>query len=258
MCRSPPRPRPGSAARRDAGAFGRGRGAPRAGQRAAANRHRRARRADARRRLVEAGDEQRLRLREQLRGARNDSSTCRTSWPRPPLAATARRPPHSSSSSTNSTARADLARFAQGVHPKALIQHGLAVALGELAGQAMVPVALEVPTRRFAAPQEAAVFFLCSEALTNVAKYADASSVSIDVVEVGSRLVVCVADDGRGGANPVRGSGLRGLADRVEALGGTLSVTSKLGMGARSRSRAADRDGGLVTAAGAECSRRWP
>ena len=92
---------------------------------------------------------------------------------------------------------------------------------------------LDVPSRRFPAPHEAAVFFLCSEALANVAKYARASGARIEVAATGSGLLVRVADDGRGGADPGRGTGLRGLADRVEALGGTLSLTSPRGVGTR-------------------------
>ena len=76
--------------------------------------------------------------------------------------------------------RADLARFAQGVHPRALTEHGLAEALRELADQAAVPVAVDVPPRRFPAPQEAAAYFVCSEALANVAKYAEATRASIE------------------------------------------------------------------------------
>jgi len=74
---------------------------------------------------------------------------------------------------------------------------------------------------------------VCSEGLANVAKYADASRVSIEVSTSGTRLVVRVADDGVGGADPARGSGLLGLADRVEAMGGAMSVTSPLGSGTR-------------------------
>ncbi len=191
--------------------------------------------ADSRRRLVEAGDEQRRRLREQLRcGA--EQALADVSRELAAIAAC-----HESETAAAvvelvdelNAARIDLARFAQGVHPKALTEHGLSEAIGELAGQAAVPVAVDVPSRRFPAPQEAAVFFVCSEALANVAKYAEASGVSIDVAEAGPRLVVRVADDGRGGADPARGSGLRGLADRVEALGGRLSVRSPLGAGTR-------------------------
>lgn len=191
--------------------------------------------AASRRRLVEAGDEQRRRLREQLRGGAEQALA---EVSRELAALDAGREGEKASAlavlvDELDAARTDLARFAQGVHPKALTQHGLAVALGELAGQAALPVAVDVPSRRFPAAQEAAVFFVCSEALANVAKHAEASGVSIDVAEARPRLVVRVADDGRGGADPTRGSGLRGLADRVEALGGTLSVRSTLGAGTR-------------------------
>ena len=191
--------------------------------------------AASRRRLVEAGDEQRRRLREKLRGGA-EQTLAQVSRELAGLAA--RRGGETAAALSElvdelDAARTDLARFAQGVHPKALTEHGLSAALGELADQAAVPIAVAVPLRRFPAPQEAAVFFVCSEALANVAKYAEASGVSIDVAEAGPRLVVRVADDGRGGADPARGSGLRGLADRVEALGGTLSVHSPLGAGTR-------------------------
>jgi signal transduction histidine kinase len=191
--------------------------------------------AASRRRLVEAGDEQRRRLREELRGG----AERRLSDVSDDLAALAlgRQDEAGDALATLMTeldeARADLARFAQGVHPRSLTDGGLEPALGELAQQAAVPVVLDVPSRRFPAPHEAAVFFLCSEALANVAKYAGASGARIDVTATAAGLVVRVADDGRGGADPRRGSGLRGLADRVEALGGTLSLTSPLGAGTR-------------------------
>jgi len=191
--------------------------------------------AASRRRLVEAGDEQRRRLREQLRGGAEQTLA---EVSRELAAIAACREGETAAALVElvdelDAARIDLARFAQGVHPKALTEHGLSEALGELAGQAAVPVAVDVPSRRFPAPQEVAAFFVCSEALANVAKYAEASGVSIEVAEAGPRLIVCVADDGHGGADMARGSGLRGLADRVEALGGRLSVTSPLGAGTR-------------------------
>ena len=80
---------------------------------------------------------------------------------------------------------------------------------------------------------EAAAYFVCAEALANVAKYAQASRVSVHVAHHDSRLEVAVSDDGVGGADPNLGSGLRGLADRVEALGGRLSVESPRGAGTR-------------------------
>jgi signal transduction histidine kinase len=192
--------------------------------------------AASRRRLVEAGDEQRRRLREQLRGGA-ERGLAHVSHELAELAASR----HGEAGDTLASvvteldaARTDLARFAQGVHPRSLTEGGgLESALGELAEQAAVPVVLDVPSHRFPAPQEAALFFVCSEGLANVAKYAEASGARIDVAATGSRLVVRLVDDGRGGADPVRGSGLRGLADRVEALGGRLLVTSPLGAGTR-------------------------
>jgi signal transduction histidine kinase len=191
--------------------------------------------AESRRRLVEAGDEQRRRLREQLRAGAEQRLREVSSE----LAGLAAERSEETAGALRTleaeleAARADLARFAQGVHPRALTEHGLRRALRELADQAAVPVALDVPAGRYPGAQEAAVFFLCSEALANVAKYASASRVRIQVTALGPRLVVRVTDDGRGGADPAGGSGLRGLADRVEALGGTLSVRSPAGAGTR-------------------------
>jgi signal transduction histidine kinase len=130
-------------------------------------------------------------------------------------------------------ARAELLRFARGVHPRSLTEGGLSKALDELVAQAAVPVRLQVPARRFPPAQEAAAFFLCSEGLANVAKYAGGASADIAVRATPSGLVVRVADDGPGGADLALGSGLRGLADRVDALGGTLRVDSRAGAGTR-------------------------
>jgi signal transduction histidine kinase len=189
----------------------------------------------SRRRLVEAGDEQRRRLREQLRGGAEQGLADVSSY-LSALAASGQGETVSAISELVAeldAARTDLARFAQGVHPRSLTEHGLHSALCELADQAAVPVVFDVPSRRFPAPKEAAIFFVCSEGLANVAKYARASAARIDIMANGSRLVVHVVDDGRGGADPSRGSGLRGLADRVEALGGALSVESRPGAGTR-------------------------
>ena len=82
------------------------------------------------------------------------------------------------------------------------------------------------PQERFAATLEVAAYYVVAEALTNVAKHADASQARVDARVEGRRLVVTVADDGRGGANPRGGTGLRGLTDRVEALRGTLDITT--------------------------------
>ena len=129
--------------------------------------------------------------------------------------------------------RAELSDLARGIHPSALTTGGLATALAELAHRALVPVQVSVDARRFPAAVEAAAYFVCAEALTNVAKYACASFVRIDVHRDTGRLVVEIVDDGVGGADPGRGSGMRGLADRVEALGGEFSVHSPAGTGTR-------------------------
>jgi hypothetical protein len=130
-------------------------------------------------------------------------------------------------------ARAALTRFGRGVHPRTLTEAGLAVALAELSVRCPVPVQVTVPEQRLAPVVEVAVYYLCAEALTNVAKYAQASQAGIEVQRQAEIVVVEVWDDGIGGADPAGGSGLRGLADRVEALQGTLRVQSPQGEGTR-------------------------
>ena len=117
-----------------------------------------------------------------------------------------------------------------------LSRHGLAPALDGLAARAPVPVTLEAGgAERLPAPVESAAYFVVAEALVNVAKYAGATQASVRVARSGDRLTVDVADDGVGGADAERGSGLRGLADRVAALDGTLTVDSPVGGGTRLR-----------------------
>ena len=128
-------------------------------------------------------------------------------------------------------ALADLLRFAQGIHPHTLAERGLRGALFELAGRSALEVSLDVTPDRFGGLQETAAYFVCSEGLANVAKYAAGADVRIAVSSSGRSLEVRVDDDGPGGADPARGSGLRGLADRVEALGGRLRVKSPPGAG---------------------------
>jgi signal transduction histidine kinase len=105
--------------------------------------------------------------------------------------------------------------------------------MGALAARSPVRIELEVSARRMGPEAEAAAYFLCSEALTNVAKYASASRVTIRIEAAEGLLRVAVTDDGIGGADLARGSGLRGLRDRVETLGGTLRVESGRGLGTR-------------------------
>ena len=126
----------------------------------------------------------------------------------------------------------ELRELARGLHPAVLSDHGLRAAVEMLAGRAPVPVEIDaVPEARLPEPVEAAAYYLIAEALTNVAKYARAATVRVRVVARDGRLEVEVADDGAGGADPAAGSGLRGLADRVEALGGTLEIVSPAGAG---------------------------
>jgi PAS domain S-box-containing protein len=124
-------------------------------------------------------------------------------------------------------ALAELRELARGIHPAILTEGGLAPALNGLVRRSAVPAAVTaVPAQRFPAPVEAAAYFLIAEGLTNAARHAGAQRVEVDVQAAGDdRLVVEVRDDGAGGADP-EGGGLRGLADRLAVLGGTLSVSS--------------------------------
>jgi signal transduction histidine kinase len=126
----------------------------------------------------------------------------------------------------------ELRELSQGIHPGILTERGLGAALQELAYRAPVPVDVSVALEnRLPEHVEAAAYFVVTEALANAAKYASASSVSVRVARQNGLAVVNVEDDGVGGANADNGSGLRGLTDRVEALGGRLSVDSPPGAG---------------------------
>jgi PAS domain S-box-containing protein len=130
----------------------------------------------------------------------------------------------------------ELRELARGIHPAVLTDRGLPAALEALAARAPVPVELSTNLAdRLPPPVEAAAYFVVAEALTNVAKYAAATEVRVSAQRNDGRVVVEVADDGVGGADPTRGSGLRGLADRVEALEGRLDVQSTEGGGTRVR-----------------------
>ncbi|HWM57992.1 MAG TPA: sensor histidine kinase [Pseudonocardia sp.] len=119
---------------------------------------------------------------------------------------------------------AELRELARGIHPAALEQ-GLPTALEALVLRSAVPARLELePGPRWPQPVEFAAYFVASEALANAAKHADASAVTVRARQTGPHAVIEISDDGRGGADPATGSGLRGLADRVEALGGRFRV----------------------------------
>jgi signal transduction histidine kinase len=126
----------------------------------------------------------------------------------------------------------DLREMARGIHPAILAEGGLGPALKTLARRSSVPVELTVRAQgRLSEPIEVGAYFVVSEALTNAAKHADASSVVVDVEADDGVLRLCVRDDGVGGADFARGSGLVGLKDRVEALGGRIAVESVRGTG---------------------------
>ena len=121
----------------------------------------------------------------------------------------------------------DLRELAAGLHPAILTQHGLAPAVRALADRAVIPVETDVPGIRLPASVEASLYFFCSEALTNIAKHAQAARAWIRLEVAADRCVLEVTDDGIGGARPAsETSGLLGLSDRLGAIGGTLEITS--------------------------------
>lgn len=188
----------------------------------------------SRRRIVEAADAQRRRLEEELRlGAARRLEAVGS------LLAEVR-----SKESSHETALAPLEReldgarlelreFAHGVHPAALTEAGLLPAVALLATRSPLPVDVTGDVGRLPLAVEAALYFVCSEALANTIKHAAASRIAVVVREREGQVDVVVTDDGVGGASVLSGTGLRGLADRVEAVGGRLTVESPLGGGTR-------------------------
>ncbi|MEA2535868.1 MAG: hypothetical protein QOF11_102 [Chloroflexota bacterium] len=125
----------------------------------------------------------------------------------------------------------ELRELARGLHPAILVEEGLAAAIESLAERTPVPVQLQIAEDRLPAPVEATAYFVVAEALANVVKYARATQVRITVDHRDGVLTVEATDDGMGGADAAKGSGLRGLDDRVAAAGGRFSVTSPPGGG---------------------------
>jgi signal transduction histidine kinase len=126
----------------------------------------------------------------------------------------------------------ELRTLASGLHPAALSHLGLAPALRTLARRSLVPVVLDVRLPgRVAESVEVAAYYVVAETLTNTTKHAEASRIDVTVELRDGRLWVCVRDDGVGGADPARGSGLEGLKDRIEAFGGTMTLDSPSGGG---------------------------
>lgn len=127
----------------------------------------------------------------------------------------------------------ELRELARGVHPAILTEDGLGAALESLAGRTPLPVELDAFDARMPAAVEAAAYFVASEALTNVSKHAQATRASVSARRRNGTVEVVVEDDGVGGACADKGFGLRGLSDRVEALGGSLKIESPTGGGTR-------------------------
>jgi signal transduction histidine kinase len=189
---------------------------------------------ESRRRILQAGDDERSRLERRLReGAeRRLSALAETLHAARRATRTASTEERIADAETRLQDTAgELRGLAHGLHPRILTERGLAEALASIAGRTGARVELEVMTDPLPPPVEAAAYFVCSEAIANVAKHAPGSAVSVSVAAHGGRALIAVADDGPGGADPARGAGLRGLADRVEALGGTLRVESPPGEG---------------------------
>jgi signal transduction histidine kinase len=130
---------------------------------------------------------------------------------------------------------AELRELTEGIHPPSLTAYGLAAVVETLAERAPIPVRFLVPARRWPAPIERTAYFVISEALANIYKHAAATHATVLVTMSGARVLVEIADDGRGGAEPGRGTGLCGLDDRVAAIGGTLQITSSARHGTRIR-----------------------
>ena len=185
----------------------------------------------SRRRLVEAGDDERRRLEQRLR----EGAEQRLRRAVRDARAVARARVGPETAERLARAEGQLARtldelheLARGLHPRVLSEAGLAGRSRRSRADSAVPVDVSVPAKRLPAEVEAALYFVCAEALANVAKHASASARERRDHERGDgRLIARIADDGVGGADLAGGSGLRGLADRVEALGGTLRSTAR-------------------------------
>jgi signal transduction histidine kinase len=199
---------------------------------ALANADARERLADSRAELVEVSDAERRRLERNLHdGAQQRlvSVALRLGMARAKLDEDAPGARETLSAAQDDLTRGleELREIARGLHPVLLTERGLGPALDALLSRAPVPVEIEeLPSERLAAPVEAAAYYVVAEAITNVAKYAGASHASVAIRRSNGTATVTVRDDGVGGADPTRGSGLRGLAARVEALNGRLEIDS--------------------------------
>jgi signal transduction histidine kinase len=189
--------------------------------------------AESRRRLVDAGDEERRRLERRLHETVERRLTALVGKLEDAERAAADAAHLSRVRQQLDRTLDELQDLAAGLHPGGLEEGGLSAALASLAARSPVPVDLRITEVGVPEALERATYFVCSEALANVIKYANASSVVISVGERAERLHVEITDDGVGGAMLGGGSGLSGLADRVEALGGKFQLDSPAGHGTR-------------------------
>jgi signal transduction histidine kinase len=183
----------------------------------------------SRRRILEARDEERRRLERRLReGAEARLAELAVTLRRGRGSASGEQTRYQIAHAEDQLVRTleELRRLAHGLHPPVLSERGLEGALAALARDFPVPVDVKVTPAQLRPRVAVAAYFVCAEALANVAKHAAAGHVAVAVTASEDRLRVEIADDGVGGADPGRGSGLRGLADRVETFGGTLRVES--------------------------------
>jgi signal transduction histidine kinase len=192
--------------------------------------------AASRRRILDARDEERRRLERRLHeGAEQRLGELAVTLRHGRRSASDERTRQQIARTEDQLARTleELRRLAHGLHPRILSEHGLEAALVALASEFPVPVEIDVTGSQPPLRVGVVAYFVCAEALANVAKHAAAARVTVAVAVGEGRVRVEVSDDGVGGADPARGSGLRGLADRVETIGGTLQVESAPGHGTR-------------------------
>jgi signal transduction histidine kinase len=204
---------------------------------AIANADSRSQLAASRRRIVAASDQARRRIERDLHDGTQQrlvslALAARTAEADVPASRDALRAELSRIAAGLADAVAELQELSRGIHPAVLSEHGLGPALRTLTRRSGVPVELDVTTdARCPEPVEIAAYYVASEALANAMKHAQASFVEISLTARDGRLLLSIRDDGIGGADPARGSGLAGLTDRVEALGGSIRLNSPAGAG---------------------------
>jgi PAS domain S-box-containing protein len=210
--------------------------------------------AESHRRVVLAGDEARRRIERDLHDGAQQSFVCSLMTLRSARARLAHDPEGAAALLRATEEHLDrglgeLRELAHGIHPSLLTSHGVAAAVTELAARAPLPVTVVDRLRaRLPSDIEAALYFSAAEAITNAAKHARANEISVDLGRQNGTVFVRVVDDGVGSASLARGSGLRGLCDRLATVAGTVDVTSRPGAGTRLVARVPLAGGSSATA----------